>query len=77
MATQCAKQIKIHDFEFKQMKEMIRRFDEVLSVKANNYSLKELENRIGENFLKKSSWNELQDKFDSVTGNIEVKFKQN
>ena len=56
---------------------MIRRFDEVLSVKANNYSLKELELRIGENFLKKSSWNELQDKFDSVTGNIEVKFKQN
>ena len=77
MATQCKKQIQIHDFEFKQMKEMIRRFDEVLSVKANNYSLKELENRIGENFLKKSSWNELQNKFDSVTGNIEVKFQQN
>ena len=77
MAALCKNQIQIHDFEFKQMKEMIRRFDEVLSVKANNYSLKELELRIGENFLKKSSWNELQNKFDSVTGNIEVKFQQN
>ena len=36
------------------MKEMIRRFDEALSVKANNYTLKELEIRIGENFLKKA-----------------------
>ena len=33
---------------------MIRRFDEVLAIKANNYALKELEVRIGENFLKKS-----------------------
>ena len=46
---------------------MIRRFDEVLSVKANNYSLKELENRISDNFLKKSMWEELNGKFDSVT----------
>ena len=52
MAAQCKNQILTHEFEHKQMKEMIRRFDEVLSVKANNYTLKELEKRIGENFLK-------------------------
>jgi len=38
--------------EHQQMKEMIRRFDECISDKANKMSLVELEHRIGENFLK-------------------------
>lgn len=38
------------------MKEMIRRFDECISDKANKMSLIELEHRIGENFLVKKAW---------------------
>ena len=39
-------------YEHMQMKEMIRRFDEVLGEKANKMAITELEHRIGEGFLK-------------------------
>lgn len=48
------------------MKEMIRRFDECLSDKANKMGITELEHRIGENFLKQSQWAELLDKFSDM-----------
>ena len=41
------------------MREMIRRFDECISEKANKMSLMELEQKIGENFLHKKMWQEL------------------
>ena len=41
-------------YEHLQMKEMIRRFDEVLGEKANKMAITELEHRIGEGFLKQS-----------------------
>ena len=41
-------------YEHQQMREMIRRFDECLSEKANKMALTELEHRIGENFLKQT-----------------------
>ncbi len=45
------------------MKEMIRRFDETLAVKANKMSLTELEQKIGKTFLKLKYWDEMLQKF--------------
>jgi len=42
---------EVFGFEHRQMKEMIRRFDELLADKANKMSLTELEHKIGEQFL--------------------------
>ena len=56
------------------MKEMIRRFDECLSEKANKMSLKELEHRINDNFLHNSKWDDLQEKFSSLTSEITSQF---
>ena len=50
-------------YEHKQMKEMIRRFDELLADKANKMSLIELEYKVSENYLLKKAWEKMQDKF--------------
>ena len=41
------------------MKEMIRRFDECISEKANKMSLVELEQKISDQYLPKKSWDQL------------------
>ena len=54
------------------MKEMIRRFDECISEKANKMSLVELEQKIQDLYLPKKLWDQLQEKFDELNGQIEV-----
>ena len=43
------------------MKEMIRRFDECISEKANKMSLVELEQKIQDLYLPKKLWDQLQE----------------
>ena len=54
------------------MKEMIRRFDECISEKANKMSLVELEHRVADAYLPKKSWDQLQEKFEELNGQIAV-----
>ena len=56
--------------EHQQMKEMIRRFDECISEKANKVGMIELEHRIADLYLPKKSWDQLQDKFEELNGTI-------
>ena len=66
MVERCKEQQAKFVYEHVQMKEMIRRFDECLSEKANKMGITELEHRIGEGFLKQSQWAELLDKFSDM-----------
>ena len=52
------------------MKEMIRRFDECISEKANKMSLVELEQKVSEQYLPKKTWDQLQEKFEELNGQI-------
>ena len=51
LVKECRESLDLFVNEHAQMKEMIRRFDECISEKANKMSLVELERRIGDNFL--------------------------
>jgi hypothetical protein len=59
------------------MKEMIRRFDELLATKANKQSLLELEHKIGEQFLRVREWDKLNEKFNGVMVEIGEKMAKN
>ena len=72
LVTKCNKDNEKFCFEHQQMREMIRRFDECISEKANKMSLMELEQKIGENFLHKKMWQELQEKFTDLNTKISV-----
>lgn len=49
------------------MKEMIRRFDEVLSDKASKIGLHELETHIEKLYVKKKYWDILQENISKTT----------
>ena len=74
LVTTCRHSLDLFTTEHAQMKEMIRRFDECLSEKANKMSLIELEHRINDNFLHNSKWDDLQEKFSSLTSEITSQF---
>ena len=50
------------------MKEMIRRFDEVISEKASKMAINELEHIVEVNYVKKRYWEKLQ---EEINGTLE------
>lgn len=48
------------------MKEMIRRFDEIVSDKASKSQLTELEYQIDQAFVKKKYWDKLQNEINET-----------
>ena len=73
----CRKEQGLFVTEHQQMKEMIRRFDECISEKANKMSLVELEQKIADQYLPKKFWDQLQEKFEELNSQIGVQFKKN
>lgn len=59
---------KLLDFsqQNEQMKEMIRRFDEIVSDKASKSQLTELEYQIDQAFVKKKYWDKLQNEINET-----------
>ena len=48
------------------MREMLRRFDELLSEKVNKYTHKGLEEYVNATFLEKRKWEPIQAKFEEI-----------
>ena len=53
IAAKCATDLEKYGLQNAQMKEMIRRFDELISDKVNKYTHKKLEEYVDETFLEK------------------------
>ncbi|CDW87578.1 UNKNOWN [Stylonychia lemnae] len=64
---------------YEQVREMIRRFDEIISEKASKSSLLELEFDIGQNYVKKKYWDKLQEQIQASVNQQQdmVKLMQN
>ena len=48
------------------MKEMIRRFDELISDKVNKYTHKTLEDHVNATFLEKTKWEPIEEEFQAI-----------
>ena len=63
--------------EHTQMKEMIRRFDELLADKTNKISLIELEERVSKNYLSQKQWGQLQEQFRVMNEEVLAQLENN
>ena len=57
------------------MKEMIRRFDEIVSDKASKSQLTELDYQTEQNYVKKKYWDKLQIEINNTMQKQQVKMK--
>ncbi|CDW78660.1 UNKNOWN [Stylonychia lemnae] len=60
------KKMEIHDESYVQMKEMVRRFDEVLSEKASKMAINELQFHVEQHYVKKKYWDKLQEEINKT-----------
>lgn len=51
---------------YDQIKEMIRRFDEVISEKASKMAINELEFHVENHYVKKKYWDKLQEEINKT-----------
>lgn len=60
------KKMEDHDEGYAQMKEMVRRFDEVLSEKASKMAINELQFYVEQHYVKKKYWDKLQEEINKT-----------
>ena len=66
IATKCEKELAKYQLQNAQMKEMIRRFDELISDKVNKYTHKKLEDHVTATYLEKSRWEPIEREFEEI-----------
>ena len=66
LAVKCEKDLEKYQLHNAQMKEMIRRFDELISDKVNKYTHKTLEDYVNATFLPKARWDPIQEEFEAI-----------
>ena len=66
IAENCAKALEKYGLQNAQMKEMIRRFDELLSDKVNKYTHKKLEDYVNATFLERHRWGPIEREFEEI-----------
>ena len=66
MVSRCENDLMKYEKNNTQMREMIRRFDELISDKVNKYTFKKLEEYVDETFLEKSEVEQLKLEFTDI-----------